>query len=312
MAKPFIKWVGGKSQILDQINQLTPTKIDTYYELFVGGGSVFINLLNRCENQTLNIKKFVINDINTALIYCYNTIKNQPNELISKLTEINNIYSGANPSETVKRAKIKVDNLDEAISKGQTWIYYYYRQLYNQLVEQSEFTITTSALFIFLNKTCFRGLYRVSRNKFNVPFGHYKHPNICDSDNILELNKLFNKYNIEFINFNIFDINRVVIKGLPDSKIKFKKTDFLYFDPPYYPINKDSFVSYCFSNFNLADNDKLYELCNSLKCKFLLSNSYCDYITNKWNKYTMIKILCKRLINSKNPSDKNFEYLIHN
>ena len=157
LAKPFVKWVGGKSQLLDEIREKYPSKIEKYCEPFVGGGAVLFDVLSKFQP-----KKVLINDINQELINTYLQIKNNCNSLISQLSEIQNIYR----SHSVEQNKE---------------FFYEKRHRYNELKVNGneQENLEKAVLFIFLNKTCFNGLYRVnSKGEFNVPFGHYKNPRI--------------------------------------------------------------------------------------------------------------------------------------
>ena len=302
--KPVIKWAGGKRQIIEDIFKLLPNKINIYYEPFLGGGSVFLKLLEKCNNKNIVVNQFILNDKNTNLINLYLSIKNNINELLDYLKIITNNYYNAKDIKYESRHKcnIEVDMLiDDIIDKGKLYVFYFYRNEYNNIKTNK---IKKSELFIFLNKTCFRGLYREAKNKFNVPFGNYKSPFFYNENYLNKLNLLFNKYNILFLNKNFIDI-----------KYDLSKDNFIYLDPPYYPIKENSFVDYQKSGFREEENIKLIKLCdtfNNNKIKFIHSNSYCSYNINNYNKYSIEKILCKRRINSKNPEDVIYEILIFN
>lgn len=328
MYKPLLKWVGGKNQIINEIFNYFPKDINNYYEPFIGGGSVFLKLLEQIENKEISIKgKITLNDKNTKLITLYNVIKNDHEKLLKKLHEINNIINDTEEVIYKKRTKFKILS-DEEIQKdkkkiyksnivyinkninlielkkyGKSWIYYYFRYLFNTLDINTN-KIYISSLFIYLNKSCFRGLYREGKNGFNVPYGNYKKINIINEKKINHFNELFNKYNIIFTN-NSFD------------KIKycFQNNDFFYFDPPYIKINNTSFTSYNTDGFDNNKNDKLIKLCDKLNdnnIKFVQSNSYCDNIYNFYKKYKIDTIECRRAINSKKPNDKCNEVIIYN
>ena len=202
------------------------------------------------------------------------------------------------------RHKCKFDDntkIDDILEKGKLYIYYFYRNEYNNINTNN---IKKAALFIFLNKTCFRGLYREANNKFNVPFGNYKNPFFYDEYHLKKLNLLFNKYDITFYNDSFINLN-----------FDYSIENFIYLDPPYYPIKENSFVDYQKSGFGELENTKLIELCNTLekkKIKFIHSNSYCDYNIKNYKNYKIEKILCKRRINSKNPENLEYEIIIFN
>ena len=175
IAKPFLKWAGGKKQLISEIEKVLPKNIFkenfTYIEPFVGSGAVLFWMLNNFPN----LKKAVINDINEDLINTYRIIASRPKELISILQILQNEFHG-------------LEGQDEAKKE----YYYSKRELYNKRKEEQR---GQAALFIFLNRTCFNGLYRVNRkNEFNVPMGSYKRPTICDKENILAVSQALQKW----------------------------------------------------------------------------------------------------------------------
>jgi DNA adenine methylase len=307
--KPILKWAGGKTQILNIIFTHFPKNITDYYEPFCGGGSIFIELINKIEKNEINVNGSInINDINEYLIKMYSSVKNNVNELLKCLKIIKTLYNSSTDVVYEKRHKYEIDvNLsnDELIKKGKSYIYYYYRELFNNNNNNdNDNEIQKCAIFIFLNKTCFRGLYRESKNGFNVPYGNYKNPSIYKKNEILSLHRAFNKYNFTFTNIN-YDL---FLK--PEE---FKENSFIYIDPPYYPLNEKSFVSYNKDGFSVKDNEKLANICFSFSkndIQFIHSNSYCDYNVNMYKNYKCEKILCKRSINSKNPKSTANEILI--
>jgi DNA adenine methylase len=316
--KPIIKWVGGKTQIIDNVFSYFPKTIKDYYEPFIGGGSVFLKLIEKIENNDIkltgNINLF---DKNEKLINLYNTIKNKHTNLLEKLTELKENYQSAKKVEHIKRIKfiitdeekentdkkyfIKKDDIKNIVKQGKTVLYYYYRHLFNTTSNN----ILSAALFIFLNKTCFRGVYRIGPNGFNVPYGNNNNVTIFNDEQIINMSKLFNKYNVTFEckSFDEIDISNV------------DKNDYFYFDPPYYPLDKKSFTAYQKDVFGDYYNEKLIELCNNLSnknVKFAHSNSNAEYINEKYKNFHINKILCKRAINSKKPGSKVMEVIIYN
>lgn len=280
---PFLKWVGGKRQIIDVVTHKIPQNINTYYEPFIGGGSVLLSLLSAVENGDKNIDKFVISDKNKDLIHTYKSIKSNHIVLIKHLKKLTNLYYAKN---SIKNKEI---------------LYYKLREKYNK---KKLSRVQKSALFIFLNKTCFRGLYREGPNGFNVGFGNYKNPNIYNKEQITQISHCFRKYKVSF-KHSTYDF----ILNLA------KKDDFVYLDPPYYPINETSFVKYHTNGFILDDHYHLFNFCNQLnkiKIKFLMSNSYTKFNRTLYKKYKIEKILCKRRIHSKTPQSTEYEVLISN
>ena len=154
--KPILKWAGGKTQILDDIFDKFPNHIDNYYEPFIGGGSVFLKLIEKCEKNEITVNNFYLNDKNKNLIILYKTLKNNINKLIKELKILKNNYDNAEVIEYEPRHKCKFtenDNIDDVIKKGKLYVYYYYRYIYNSNIKDNS---KKAALFLFLNKTCFR------------------------------------------------------------------------------------------------------------------------------------------------------------
>ena len=229
-AKPFVKWAGGKTQLLIEIEKVLPREMNrttfTYIEPFVGGGAVLFWILQKYPN----VKKAVINDINEDLINTYITIKENVEELISILSKWEKEYH----SLTLKTEEKKE-------------YYHSKRKLFNK---RNSNRITQSALFIFLNRTCFNGLYRVNRkNEFNVPIGNYKKPTICDENNLRAVSKLLE--------------NVIILNDDFEETLKYADKDTLfYFDPPYKPLNQTSnFNSYAKDGFDDQDQIRLSEFC---------------------------------------------------
>ena len=272
--QPFIKWVGGKRGLLDQILPLFPKKFNNYYEPFIGGGAVFFKLFSK---GVLKNKKVILSDINEELINTYNIIKNRPFELINKLEEYKEQHS--------KDFYYKIRELDR-------------KSNYNKLSNLEKAT-----RFIYLNKTCFNGLYRVNKKGyFNTPIGSYKNPNIANRDLILSASEALQDVTIKEQSF------KEVLQYA-------KRGDLVYFDPPYYPLNKTSnFTSYN-SNYFLEDEHfELFELFDKLSengVKVIQSNSDTEFIKNLYKNYDIKIVNANRFINSKsNGRGKITEVLI--
>ena len=245
IAKPFLKWAGGKTQLINDIEKALPKGIYnsnfTYIEPFVGSGAVLFWMLNNFPK----LEKAVINDINEDLINTYKTIASRPTELISILEILQNEFHGLEGKDEEKKE-----------------YYYQKRELYNTRKEEQS---GQSALFIFLNRTCFNGLYRVNRkNEYNVPMGSYKRPTICDKENISAVSQVLQKVEI--------------LCGDYEETLNYtgNKTLF-YFDPPYKPLsNTSSFNSYAKDEFNDEEQIRLRDFCqklNVLNYDWILSNS---------------------------------------
>lgn len=266
--KPFVKWVGGKRQLLKQFVKLglyppfsfgfNPLK-NTYFEPFVGGGAVFLDLLP---------KKAILSDMNEELVITYNVIKNNVEELIKKLGE----HKKKNSKE-----------------------YFLYIRAQNVNVLSD---ISRAARFIYLNRTCFNGMYRVnSKGKFNVPYGKYENPKIVDINNLKNISKALQNVEIKYQDYK-------------ETLKKAKKGDFIYLDPPYAPLNPtSSFTAYTKDGFAAQQQrelrDMFYEL-HKRGCFVMLSNSNADFINEiygelekKDSKIKIHKVGANRMINSK-------------
>lgn len=292
VSKPLLKWVGGKTQIIEKLLSEFPLEMNNYREIFLGGGSVLLALLSHVKNGNIKINGNVYAyDLNEALIYVYKHIQSSPNELYEILQniiiEFHNCDEGEinrNP-QTLEEAKIARENY-----------YYWSRKKYNEIDKKS---IEGSAMFIFLNKTCFRGVFRVGPNGFNVPYGHNKNPKIIDKEHLDEIHQLVQGVVFECCSFE-------------DSLKMAEPNDFVYLDPPYAPETTTSFVGYTPNGFNIEDHNKLFQLIHLTKCKIMLSNADVTLVRENFREYNTISILCKRSINSKNPESKAKEVIIKN
>lgn len=275
--KPFLKWAGGKTQLIDTINKVLPKEVIkkdfTYIEPFVGSGAVFFWVLNNFKN----LKKAVINDINKDLINTYLTIASNTNELISVLEILQNEFYDLEQNEDNKK------------------LYYYQkRDLYNSRNLEK---VAQAALFIFLNRTCFNGLYRVNRkNEFNVPMGRYNKPTICDKKNLLLVSSALKKVEILCGDFE---------KTLPFAD----DNTLFYFDPPYKPLSETSnFNSYAKEDFNDNEQIRLRNFCSKLDAMnhhWILSNSDVksenkpqSFFDDLYADFHIKRVFAKRSINS--------------
>lgn len=285
--KPLLKWVGGKTQILEKVMTLFPSEINNYYEPFTGGGSVLLGILSLIEKNKIKVNgNIYASDANKDLISFYKQIVKTPKLFCRELDNL------------IKEYNKRSDDNEQDDSKEK--FYYKMREKYNT-GELSDVEKTT--LFFFLNKTCFRGVYRIGPNGFNVPFGHYKNVSFYDKAHFTKVVELLKP--VTFIHSDFKDI----LKNVTEN-------DFVYLDPPYVPEKKTSFVKYTKDSFNEQDHKALFELCKNFKknnIKILMSNSDVEMVRNSFNKdgFTIESILCKRTINSKNPSSKTNEVLIY-
>ncbi|MFZ2411658.1 MAG: DNA adenine methylase [Candidatus Methanoperedens sp.] len=250
----FIKWAGGKTQLLSQFETFFPTHFNKYYEPFLGSGAVFFKIKNLYPE-----KEFLLSDNNSELINCYEIVKNDVEGLIGLLKE-----------HRLKHSKE----------------YYYYQR---NIDTTNLSKIESVARFIYLNKTCFNGLYRVnSKGKFNVPIGSYKNPSIFQEKDLIEAQKLLQGVTLKTMPFeNIINIAQ--------------KNDFVYLDPPYHPLSPtSSFTSYTSISFSEKDQIRLAEVYRQLDkkgCLLMLSNSYSEFILELYDGYRIEQVSAKRMIN---------------
>jgi len=298
--KPILKWVGGKTQIIDKLISDFPIEINNYREAFLGGGSVLLTLLSYVKNGIIKIHgNIYAYDLNEPLIYIYKNIQSNHNELYNTLQTIIMDFNKCG-NGTINR---KPTNLEEAKTAKENY-YYWIRSEYNKLSLNEKKDILGSAMFIFLNKTCFRGVFRVGPKGFNVPYGHYNNPEIINKEHLEEIHNL-----IQNVIFECCDFNKSLTNTQPN--------DFVYLDPPYAPETDTSFVGYTENGFNIENHNNLFKLIHILtdtNKKIMLSNA--DVILVRENftneKYNTLSILCKRSINSKNPDAKAKEVIIKN
>lgn len=292
--KPFLKWVGGKSQIIDNIISKIPKNINNYHEIFLGGGSVLFAILSLQKEKKITIKnKIFAYDINSSLINVYKRVQNNKEEVfkyiesyIKEYDKITTLIVNRNPS-----------CIEEAKTSKESY-YYWLRNKYNNVDKDS---IECAALFIFINKTCFRGMYREGPNGYNVPYGHYKKtPTIITKDELNNISDLIK--DVEFIHSDF----KNSIKNIEDN-------DFIYLDPPYVPENSKSFVGYVADGFNLEMHKLLFnEIKKINNSKFLMSNAKVDLVIENFKEYNCDDIIARRAINSKNPESTTLEVLIYN
>jgi len=300
VTKPILKWVGGKTQILDEVLSVFPTDINNYHEPFLGGGSVLLGLLSYVKSGKINISGSIYaSDLNENLISLYKNIQLFPSELIMEVKKLVEEFNKINGKEVNRKAS----NILEA-STSQESYYFWIRSRFNGLSKEDRTNPYASAMLIFMNKTCFRGVYREGPNGFNVPFGNYKNPSIIDEEHIMEVSKLIKDVIFTSRSFN-------------DSLKYIEKGDFVYLDPPYAPETDTSFVSYTVDGFNIDNHKALFNTCNNLtenSIKFVMSNAEVKLVKDAFSSpvYKTKIISCRRAINSKNPESKTNEVLITN
>ena len=290
IAKPFVKWVGGKTQLLGEVRKSLPMDLHlrtnvTYIEPFVGGGAVLFWILQAYPN----ISRAIINDINPDLICTYRVIQRNVEQLIERLDILQSQYISL---DTAERKEYFLEK----------------RKLYNL---KNNSCVDTAALFIFLNRTCFNGLYRVnSKGEFNVPHGKYANPKICDKDNLIAVSKLLQRVEI--------------LCGDFAETEKYANNDAIfYIDPPYKPLSEtSSFTSYAKEGFNDAEQVRLRDFCNRISQQnalFIASNSDpreetgASFFEQIYYKFQIKRVSATRLINA-NPNNRGFvsEIMISN
>ncbi|MCM1546121.1 MAG: DNA adenine methylase [Clostridiales bacterium] len=276
--KPFVKWVGGKSQLVDELEKMLPVDgervLTNYCEPMVGGGALLFNILSKFD-----FEQIYIGDTNTELINAYKVIQNNVDKLIVKLTEMQLLFLPMNEN-------------------GRKYFYYTAREKFNKLELNDKNATEKAALFIFLNKTCFNGLYRVNKKgQFNVPMGAYKNPTICDENNLRNISKALQNVKIVCGDYSL-------------SKQFIDSNTFVYIDPPYRPISETSgFTSYTTDVFD--DNEQIrlanfIDEINETGAKIVLSNSDPQnvnaddtFFEDLYKSYKIKKIEASRMINSK-------------
>ena len=283
--KPFIKWAGGKSQLLSEIRTKYPQKIERYCEPFVGGGAVLLDVL-----ANYNPNEVIINDINAALINTYQQVQSNVDALISQLDKMQSEFWKA---DSELRKTLYTDN----------------REKFNSLINCNDNNLDKAALFIFLNKTCFNGLYRVNRKGlFNVPIGSYKKPPICDAENLRYISTLLQNVEIKCGDYK-------------DCAEFIDGNTFVYIDPPYRPLTVTaSFTSYNENEFGDQQQIELGHFIDEITekgAKVVASNSdpknaddNDNFFDDLYAKYNIDRVSAKRMINSKAAGRGNINEII--
>jgi DNA adenine methylase len=257
------------------------------------------NIPNKIGHSIKVSGKIYASDLNSNLIGLYKNIQKQPEELIKKVKEITTQYEKCKGSEVNR----KPTTLEQAMTSPESY-YYWIRSRFNALSKEQRMSVDGSAMMLFMNKTCFRGVYREGPNGFNVPFGNYKNPGILEEAHLRELSTL-----IKDVEFNV--------AGFSDSLAKVSTGDFVYLDPPYAPETDTSFVSYTSDGFTSDNHKALFQLCSDMGkkgIKFLMSNAEVKLVRDSFPfpNYTTKIISCRRAIHSKKPETKTNEVLIRN
>lgn len=260
----FLKWAGGKKRLVLLLDKLTPSSIDRYFEPFLGGGAFFFYLI-----QTRKPFKAFLSDSNPQLINTYRVVRDNVKELIEILTDHQEKYY---KSREKYYYSIRDNNNNDNNNKQ------------NNLAE-------LAGKFIFLNKTCYNGLYRVNKiGNFNVPHGKYFNPKICNKEKLIECSNLLNRSEV-----------RIICDTYKNTTFQCQEDDFIYFDPPYFPVSRTAnFTDYTKESFGMQQHRELaneFDRLTSMGSKVLLSNSNSDYIKSLYEKYSILKVKSQRNIN---------------
>ena len=271
---PFIKWAGGKSRLITQMKNFLPKHFNNYFEPFVGSGALFFYLINAGKLDKNSSKQ--LSDINVEVINAYRAIKYSLIQLINQLNQNEKEYFNDYFNDSQK----------------------FYYKLRNENFEFN--SIKKAARFITLNKTCYNGLYRVNKKGlFNVPLGRYNNPKICDIENLTKVNKILNSTNTVI---ESYDYQNIITKV--------KEDDFVYLDPPYYPLNETAnFTNYTNFGFDVNQQKRLANFFKELdkkNCKIILSNSDTIFIRDLYSSFkeNIISLKTLRSINSNSKKKK--------
>lgn len=293
--KPLIKWVGGKTQILDDILQRFPRTCRNYHEPFLGGGSVLLGVLSAIRAGRLNVTgTLYASDINPSIIGLYQAVQKEPDALLTELRILMSDFSSCHG--------IRVNRLpttrEEALTSRESY-YYWSRTQFNRLTPQEKQGTRGAALFLFLNKTCFRGVYREGPHGFNVPYGNNKNPGIVDEAHLRAVSEW---------------IQPVVFRVAPfmDALQFIEAGDMVYLDPPYVPETATSFVSYTANGFQ--HHSDLFERCHVMAARgvsWMMSNSDVPLVRDAFPPpYSTTVLVCRRAIHSTKPDSTTNEVLI--
>ena len=291
MESTILKWVGGKRKLIDKISKHFPKTMKKYHEPFIGGGSVLLFVLEEKSKGNLEIQNEIIcSDLNFSLINFYQKIQSELEDFLEIFKKFSEIY------HQIKKTKDPMEKTD--ITSSKELYYYHLREKFNQMEKD---TTEAAAIFLFLNRTSFRGMYREGPSGFNVPFGNYDKVSVTESD----IKRFSEKIQ------DVIFLHRDFRKSLSDVS----DGDFVYLDPPYVKTNKNSFVGYLKTGFTEDCHKDLFSKLSEidgLGVKFVISNSRTDLIKKHLEAFQSEEIVARRAINSKNPGEQEVELIIWN
>lgn len=281
--EPIIKWAGGKRQLLNKITEKLPNDFNNYYEPFIGGGAVLFGLA-----PLLNGKEITINDINPQLVNLYKTIKEEPEQFIEKLSELDNTHNNSSDKKNY---------------------YLEMRSKYNEMITNPDLfsNVDIAAQMVYINKHCFNGLYRVnSKGLFNVPYNNKDHGLSFDKNNVMAISDFFNEH---------FESFKILNQDFENAVISAQKGDFVFFDSPYTPLKEDSFEAYTKEGFSYDDHVRLANLFKELSNKgvyCMLTNHNTNLINSLYSRFNIEVVPVKRFINSDASKRTGEEVIITN
>lgn len=295
--KPFLKWVGGKTQLLADVLAAFPTQMASYHEPFLGGGSVLLAVLTaRAQGQLRITGTVYASDVNADLINLYTWVQRNPDALLTDLAALVDPFLQCDTMDGDRSPS----SYEEAIQSQESF-YYWTRAQFNAMTPEQRLSARAAATVLFLNKTCFRGVYRSGPKGFNVPFGHNKNPGIYEAAHLRQVSALLQGVVFTPASFET-------------SLARVAAGDFTYLDPPYVPEAATSFVGYTPDGFDLKNHQTLFSMCHRLRSAgtgFLLSNADVPLVRDAFPApYVTRRVEARRLIHSKKPETRTMEVLI--
>ena len=311
VVKPFLKWVGGKTQLLDAVLAAFPRHIrGSYREPFVGGGSVLLGVLSERAAGRIRIDgRICASDVNAALVALYVAVQTRVEDLLGALGGLKADWDTAARAGAAEAPNRSPASREVALAGGAESYYYWLRAQYNAMSAADKCSVNGSAHFLFLNKTCFRGVYREGPRGFNVPFGHYANPSVYDAEHLRSVSRL-----LAGVEFRVASFEAALP---PPAAAAAAAGDFVYLDPPYVPETATSFVGYTADGFGAAAHATLFrrirELAASGTAAFVLSNADVPLVRAEFADdaaYEKTVLDARRAIHSRAPASRTRELLI--